>query len=138
MILKAAEYVENNEGYERYSYKDSEGIETIGIGFNLEEGFTKKECLAVLDLRLATSEAELSNSPIPFQDVGTVRKIVLLDMHYNLGLHRLLGFKKMIAALDRGDFELAALEMLDSRYALQVKGRAQRNAHMMRTGEWFE
>ena len=59
-------------------------------------------------------------------------------MVYNLGITRLLKFKKMLAALDSGDYELAATEMLDSRYARQVKGRAKRNAYMMETGEWFE
>jgi lysozyme len=59
-------------------------------------------------------------------------------MAYNLGIGRLSKFKKMIAALDSRDYELAAKEMLDSTYAKQVKGRAKRNAHMMETGEWFE
>ena len=31
MIHRAPEYVEKNEGYERYMYLDSEGIETNGL-----------------------------------------------------------------------------------------------------------
>lgn len=46
------EYVEMNEGYRRYIYLDSEGIETIGIGFNLQEGFSRDECLLILNMRL--------------------------------------------------------------------------------------
>jgi lysozyme len=73
-----------------------------------------------------------------YLEVCQTRKIVLLDMAYNLGVDGLLKFRKMLAAIDRRDYELAAKEMLDSRYARQVKGRAQRNALMMETGEWYE
>ena len=37
-------------------------------------------------------------------------------------------FKKMKAALERGDFEAAAAEMLDSRWARQTPNRADREA----------
>ena len=138
MSCTAEKYIQNNEGYERYAYMDSVGVSTIGIGFNLEEGFTEEECQAVLRIRLGTLVDELRTKIPAYVTLGSVRKIVLQDMVYNLGIVRLLRFKKMIAALDRGDFKLAAKEMLDSRYAKQVKGRARRNAFMMETGEWFE
>lgn len=135
---KAAKYITFNEGYRRYVYTDSVGVDTIGIGFNLEEGFTEEECLMILRMRMRGFINELSARIPAYLHVGCVRKIVLLDMAYNLGIGRLLGFKRMIAALDREDFKLAAIEMLDSHYARQVKGRAKRNAYMMENGEWFE
>tara|TARA_R110002126_G_scaffold69484_5_gene175388 strand:+ start:362 stop:790 length:429 start_codon:yes stop_codon:yes gene_type:complete len=135
---KAADYIELNEGYRRYKYVDTVGIETIGIGFNLEEGFSREESRKVLQMRMGKFINELSRAIPAYCSVSSIRKIVLLDMAYNLGIGRLLKFKKMISALDRGDFEAAAKELLDSTYARQVKGRAQRNAHMMATGEWFE
>lgn len=135
---KAAKYITNNEGYERYVYTDSVGVDTIGIGFNLEEGFTEEECLAILRIRMGRGINELSARIPEYCHLSSIRKIVLLDMHYNLGIGRLLKFKKMIAALISRDYQLAAEEMLDSQYARQVKGRAKRNAHMMETGEWFE
>lgn len=135
---KAARYIQNNEGYERYTYTDSVGVSTIGIGFNLEEGFTEEECQAILQIRMRRFINELTAQIPAYTSSSCIRKIVLLDMAYNLGIGRLLKFKKMIAALDRGDYQLAAKEMLDSRYARQVKGRAKRNAFMMETGEWFE
>lgn len=134
----AASYIETNEGYRQYVYTDSVGVDTIGIGFNLEEGFTIEECRMILRLRMEKFGNELARRIPIYLHVGCVRKIVLLDMVYNLGITRLLKFKKMLAALDSGDYELAAKEMLDSRYARQVKGRAKRNAYMMETGEWFE
>jgi lysozyme len=127
-----------NEGYRQYVYKDSMGIPTIGIGFNLEEGFTKEESMLILRLRLSKLITELCDRVPVFTDMSQIRKIVLLDMSYNLGVPGLLKFRKMLAALCERDYQLAAKEMLDSRYASQVKGRAQRNALMMETGEWYE
>lgn len=133
---KAGEYILRNEGYRATPYEDTEGILTVGIGFNLEEGFTKEECMLILRHRMEKYVEELVDRVPVFLTVSSVRKIVLLDMAYNLGVSRLLGFRKMLAALEEGDYQLAALEMLDSRYAKQVKGRALRNARMMETGEW--
>lgn len=135
---KAASYITMNEGYREHMYYDSEDIATIGIGFNLEEGFSLDESKMILRHRMGKFINELCRRVPVYIDVCQTRKIVLLDMAYNLGVSRLLGFRKMLAAIGDGDYQLAALEMLDSRYARQVKGRARRNAHMMETGEWFE
>ena len=61
--------------------------------------------------------------------------MVLIDMVYNLGHGKFTKFVKMREALRHGDYELAAVEMLDSKWATQVKGRATELADMMRTGE---
>lgn len=135
---RASGYILTNEGYRQTPYEDSEGILTVGVGFNLEQGFTLEECMLIVNHRLDRLVAELCNRVPVYLKVCQVRKIVLLDMAYNLGVNRLLGFRKMLAALNEGDYQLAANEMLDSRYAKQVKGRALRNAQMMETGEWYE
>ena len=137
-LYKAADYIELNEGYRRYKYVDTVGVETIGIGFNLEEGLSHEESVKILQMRMDKFIEELTRTIPAYRSLGTIRKIVLVDMAYNLGISRLLKFKKMLAALDDRNFELAAEELLDSTYARQVKGRAQRNAHMMSTGDWFE
>lgn len=67
----------------------------------------------------------LTTLPEPAQEV-------LLDMCYNLGLNRLSGFKRFLAALKDGDYRLAAVEMLDSRWAHQVKRRATEQAREIR------
>ena len=136
--MTVPEYVEKNEGYRRYVYLDSEGIETIGIGFNLEEGFTREECLLILNLRLGYIRDTLADTILGWEELNPMRKLVLVDMCYNLGLTRLLKFKKMLNALAAHNYEVAAMELLDSRYAQQVGPRADRNAKMMRTGEWYE
>ena len=47
-------------------------------------------------------------------------------MCFNLGRPRLSNFKKFLAALEEGDYEKAAVEMMDSRWASQVGDRAVR------------
>jgi lysozyme len=59
---------------------------------------------------------------------------VLVELVFNLGMPRLLGFKKMWAALDRKDYAAAADEMMDSKWAQQVKGRAKTLSDKMRQG----
>ena len=43
---------------------------------------------------------------------------------YNMGVPRLMGFKRMLAAVERGDWPRAKVEALDSKWAEQVPNRA--------------
>jgi len=51
---------------------------------------------------------------------------VLLNMMFNMGMTRLAGFKKMLAALDAGDYAEMAVQMMDSKWATQVGPRSTR------------
>jgi lysozyme len=62
----------------------------------------------------------------------------LVDMGFNLGVPRLMKFKRMWEAIEREDFEWAASEMLNSRWANQVGGRADRLAKVMEDGDWVD
>jgi lysozyme len=55
-------------------------------------------------------------------------------MTYNLGMTRLLGFKKMLEAFADADFEEAALQMIDSKWADQVGKRADTLANIIKFG----
>ena len=55
---------------------------------------------------------------------------------FNLGPAGLLKFGRTLSAVEQGDYETAAVEMLDSRWAGQVGQRATRLSEMMLTGEW--
>jgi lysozyme len=62
----------------------------------------------------------------------------LVDMGFNLGIPRLMKFKKMWEAIERQDFEWAAAEMLNSRWAKQVGKRADNLSKTMEHGEWVD
>jgi lysozyme len=59
-------------------------------------------------------------------------KQALANMAFQLGLSRLLKFRKMLDALESRDYERAADECLDSLYAKQVPARANRVAALMK------
>jgi lysozyme len=60
--------------------------------------------------------------------------MALTDMVFNLGMTKFLGFKKMIQAIKDKDFDKAAIELMDSSYARQVKIRAIKNRDLIRGG----
>lgn len=125
-----------HEGMELKVYKDSLGIETIGIGRNLvDRGVTEEEARYLCNNDIEIVERELVQSFPIVSSLNDTRIRVLLDMAFNVGLPRLRGFKRMWAALENNDYVEAAKEMLDSKWARQVKTRAYTLARMMETGE---
>ena len=146
-----------HEGLRLQVYEDSLGIATIGIGRNLEDrGITPEELewmdipnmaivhtmgiseadamyLAQNDVQIV--EEELLRSHPCVENLDAVRQLVLVDMAFNMGVPRLGKFKKMWAAIHENNFDEAAKEMLDSRWANQVKSRSTKLAHAMHTGE---
>ena len=147
-----------HEGMRLDVYKDTLGINTIGIGRNLDDrGITKDELdwmdypsieyvysdgiteadaiyLAQNDVQIV--EEELVRAHPCVDRLDSVRQLILIDMAFNMGVPRLCKFKKMWAAVEAEDFPTAAKEMLDSRWATQVKGRATKLANAMHNGEF--
>jgi len=126
-----------HEGLKLKPYKCSENKLTIGVGRNIEErGITKAEALVLLENDIKAIKSELGKYSW-FSEQDEIRQRVLIDMGM-MGVPRLLGFKKMIDALKEKDFQTAAAEMLDSKWAKQVLTRADRLAEMMRTGKDYD
>ena len=135
---KASGLIELHEGRRRLPYRDTVGKLTIGIGFNLDDvGLYDEEIDFILRNRINRVDLELRTAfKETYTNLNTVRKVALIDMAYNLGIIGIAKFHKMWQALEAQDYRLAATNMLDSKWATQVKGRATRLAQMMRTGEW--
>lgn len=146
MTDKGLERLKEHEGYRQYPYEDTKGILTVGIGFNLDHvGFSLEESLAVLKMRTDKLEKDL-NKYSWFTVLSRARKDIIVNMVYNMGINKVLGFKGMIRAIILKDFELAAKEMLyrdakdqskgKSGYYLDVKGRAEELATLMVRGDY--
>lgn len=135
MEEKLVKLLITHEGLRLKPYRDTVGKLTIGVGRNLDDvGITEEEALYLLKNDIRRTIKFLS-AVLPFWDrLSETRKIVLIDMCFNLGAKKFMSFKKMRKALEEGDYRLAAKEMLDSKWARQVKGRAQTLARMMREG----
>ncbi len=120
-------------------YRDSVGKMTIGVGRNLDDnGISKEEALHLLDNDLREITAELFAAYPWVSTLKVPRQDALIDMAFNLGLPRFGKFKKMLAALENQDYRVAALEMLDSKWARQVGNRAIELANMVEQGQYME
>ena len=146
-----------HEGLRLEVYQDTLGIDTIGVGRNLEDrgitqeeldtmdipnietvyqyGITEVDAAFLLENDVQIVEEELLRTHPCVDSLDSVRQLVLVDMAFNMGVPRLCKFKKMWAAVHEGDFPTASREMLDSRWAVQVKGRSHKLAHAMHHGE---
>jgi len=125
-----------HEGFSQYPYEDTTGHLSIGFGRNLtDRGVSHHEALQMLDNDISYFSDRLSNTLPFFNELDDVRKIVLIDMCFNLGVRGLLGFTRMLDAIRDRDYKMASCEMLASVWAEQVKGRAKQLANMMLTGE---
>jgi lysozyme len=90
----------------------------------------------LLDNDIQRCILELSNALPFFNSLDEVRKEALIDLCFNLGLTRLLGFKKALAAIEAGLWETAKGELLDSRWAVPVGDRSEEIAEMIRSGQY--
>lgn len=129
--------LQRDEGIRRFAYRDSRGILTVGVGRNLEHvGLRPDEIDYLLDNDIAHVEQEVSIA-LPWTDaLDEVRRAVLQNMCFNMGLRTLLTFRAMLSACEAGNWQTTAVEMLDSTWATQVGDRAVRLARQMETGEW--
>ena len=112
-----------------------EGYPTVGIGRELQNfGLSNDEARYLLmnDIQRVLKEAEAFEW---WNHLNEPRKICVANMLFNLGLTRFNKFKKFQAALNTKSWSEAADEMMDSRWAKQVKTRALRLEKIMRTGQ---
>ena len=126
-----------HEGLRLKPYRCTAGKLTIGIGRNLDDrGISQKEAYAMLERDIQDCEKQLqSRIPDIYNGLDEVRKSVLLNMCFNLGINGLLGFKNTLAFIKAGDWERAANNMLVSRWAKQVGRRAIELSELMRKGK---
>ena len=128
-----------HEGVEKYPYEDTVGKLTIGVGWNLSDrGLPDFIIDALLDHAIEEAKAELDRVFPVWSGLSRARKQVLVDMMFNLGAPRFMTFHRFRKALTMGQFDEAAKEMLDSKWAKQVGKRAERLAKMMRFDEFLE
>ena len=69
-----------------------------------------------------------------YDSLSEERKTIIISMTYQMGLVGILNFQNMWVAISQGDFDLASEEMLNSRWAKQTQGRAERHAQVMKSG----
>lgn len=150
-----------DEGLRLKTYRCTAAKLTIGIGRNLDDvgisgsearlfgcdtpaqalahvkrhGVTKLQAESLFANDIVGCERDLDRRLPWWRSLDDVRQRVLLNMCFNLGINRLLGFKNTLRMIQRREFEDAAAGMLASLWARQVGTRALRLSAMMRTGK---
>jgi len=131
------ELIKKHEGLRLRPYKCSAGKLTIGYGRNIEDsGISKQEAEIMLCNDISSCESELDLNIQIWRGLSEPRRAVLINMVFNLGYPRFSKFKKMLKAIKDKDFNRAAAEMLDSRWARQVGNRAIELAEIMKTDKY--
>jgi lysozyme len=130
-----------HEGLRLKPYRCPAGKLTIGVGRNIEDrGITRGEALVMLKNDIAGASADVDSLLDEFGirkwELNQAQLDALTNMAFNLGQKRLSGFKKMFAAIKDGNFDLAAAEILNSKYARDVGQRAVELANQMSSGKY--
>ena len=158
MTESVSERIARHEGFRSHVYQDAKGFLSIGYGTTVGRivrsgpknrplpsptagliflpegvGITQSQARGMVWERVTIIRGQLSNES-GWWDHSKIRRDVLVEMAYQLGVKGCLNFKRMWLALEAEDYEIAAEEMLDSMWAKQTPERAEELAGIMRAG----
>lgn len=129
------ERIIKHEGLRLKPYHCPAGKLTIGVGRNIEDnGISESEAYYMLDNDIAQCILELFNNFPWAKNISPRRQGVLIEMIFNMGIARFKQFKNMLAACEKGDWEKAAEQALDSAWHKQVGKRAETLAKVLKEG----
>tara|TARA_R100000005_G_scaffold13364_1_gene5356 strand:- start:3259 stop:3702 length:444 start_codon:yes stop_codon:yes gene_type:complete len=134
-----------DEGVIHEIYNDHLGYPTFGVGHLITEKdeehgkplgtpVSEERVAECLNADVDIVCAELDKNMEWWRGLNDTRQRVMANMCFNLGYPRLSKFKKFLAAVQEEDWETAAVEMMDSKWATQVGDRAVRLREKMLNG----
>jgi len=137
------EEIEVDEGVVEEIYLDHLGYPTFGIGhlvtdddpeYGQEVGtpVSTERCRSAFDVDVEQVIADCQILYPNLDDLPEEVQRIIANMMFNMGRPRLSKFANMKAAVDEGDWNRAADEMMDSRWYNQVPNRAERLVERMR------
>jgi len=126
-----------DEGLQLFPYLDTVGKTTIGIGRNLtDKGITAEEAEMLLGNDVEAIQNALGAKLPWFRGLSDARQGALINVGFNVGVVGLLGFTKTLDFMSQSNWDAAADEILNSKWASQVGDRAKRISNQIRTGAW--
>lgn len=135
-------------GHPYQLYQDSRGYWSIGWGFCIDPklGMMLPPPVAEFWLNyLIDRKIELAQHQnwSWFAHIGDARQNVIICLIYNMGMERLLGFKRMLSALECGDYDNAADELEHSDWFAELDPhpddgyeRGYRMVRILRSNVW--
>ena len=143
--------IKKHEGYRSKTYQCTEGHDTTGIGFAWKDLYFDKEtankilqenkyniemseevCDIILEEKIDTILGRLQKVAPWVEGSNQVVQMVTINMCYQMGVSGVMKFKKALAAMEKGQWDIAADELLASRWAKQTPNRANALADMIR------
>jgi lysozyme len=123
--LELLSSIRKHEGFRSKVYKDTLDFDTIGYGFAVKDLVLDEDIANIILQRKL--EALIRSIEFKFSwyaDLPNAVKDVVIEMCYQLGVKGFSKFRKTIKHLENEEWELAADEMLDSKWAVQTPNRA--------------
>jgi len=135
---KLIEQLKIHEGFRSNIYTCSGGKKTVGYGRNLQDiGISEEEAEMLLKNDIYEATNQLLNA-FPFMATfSDVRISAMINFTFNVGIGTVRKFSNTIEYLKNEDWEAAADEMMDSKWAEQVGDRAIQITEQIRTGKWL-
>ena len=130
--------VKKHEGYRNKVYLDTLNKRTVGVGHLCVEDFWEDDKEYEEKFLMDILEADLQNAIKSAQDlinncpsggkanISSDAEIIIIEMVFQLGKSGVSKFRNMWKALqqDPPQYDVASIEMLDSRWAKQTPNRA--------------
>jgi len=135
----ATAQLKQDEGFESHAYRCPAGALTIGYGRNVDPdqggpGLTESEASLLLGNDVAACEADLANIFPGWESISMARRATLINIRFQIGPGGFRSFRRMIAAIQVGDWQTAARELAASRLMVQVPRRTTRRVRELEVG----
>ena len=110
--------IKEHEGFSSVVYKCTAGYDTIGYGKRIKYlQVTEEQATEWLEEDLENLKYTLSTRYNWFLSAPQEVKDVVMNMNYQLGVSAFSKFKKTIKYIANKDYQMASVEMLDSKWA---------------------
>lgn len=138
--------IKKHEGVKPHVYRDSLGIPTVGIGFNMlrpdaraifhklnldydsvlngSVDLTEQQMHSLFQVCLQIAYTDVKHYVTSFDKLPRNIKLGLIDLSFNLGYGRLSKFVKTREHILKGNYKQAAAELGNSKWAKQVGNRS--------------
>ena len=125
VTLELLNSIRKHEGFRAKVYKDTLDFDSIGYGFAIKDLVLDEDIAnIILQRKLEALIRRIEFKFGWFADLPGTVKDVVIEMSFQLGLSGFSKFKKTIEHLKNEEWESAADEMLDSKWAVQTPNRA--------------
>ena len=137
IFLECLVQIKADEGFRSHAYVCPAGALTVGYGRNIDTGgpgITDAEAQVLLSNAISECDADLAKVFSGWSGFSLRRRATLVNLRFQLGPSRFRAFRKMIPAIENGDWAEAAKELRDSNLARQTPGRTLRRADELEQG----